>query len=175
MKKTLVTLFIAAAMVACGGPGSGDNPSNQAQNSELTTSSKKVVAHIGVEGMTCAMGCAKAIENNLNDLTGVKIASVSFDEKVATIEFNTGELSKDDIVKTITSTNGGGIYEVTTVELEELVQNGLENTSEESDENATQEKEDNVNVSVSSVGSGIISEKLDLIFPSIFRAVLDIY
>lgn len=175
MKKTLVTLFIVALLASCNGVGSGDKPStNPAQTETVSKIAKKAIARIQVDGMTCAMGCAKAIENNLKDLSGVKFASVDFEKNEAKVEFNTTELSKDDLIETITSTNGGGKYIVTTFELEELVQNGLDVEAEE-ETPVSQENSNEKNVEINVGGSEAIAKKIEMFFPSIFRALLNIY
>jgi mercuric ion binding protein len=38
-------------------------------------------ASFEIEGMTCAMGCAKTIEKELSNLNGVEKATVDFDKK----------------------------------------------------------------------------------------------
>jgi Cu+-exporting ATPase len=63
-----------------------------------------------VEGMACAMGCANAIENTLNKTEGIVSASVNFEEGTADVEFDPEVISKEDILKTIESVNGGDHY-----------------------------------------------------------------
>ena len=175
MRKTLVSLFIVALFAACGGPGSGDKPTaNQSSTTEVSVSnSKKIIAHIGVEGMTCAVGCAKAIEDNLKGLSGVEMASVNFDDKQARIEFSSDQMTKEELVSVITNTNGGGLYQVTTVELEEFVQSEIEGSDSEPSSHVP--ASDEIDVSVASVGKELVAKKLDINFPSIFTALLDLY
>ncbi len=59
-------------------------------------------AEFTIEGMTCAMGCAKKIENKLAETEGVTSAIVDFDKKLAMVEFDTNKLttaSLEEIVK----------------------------------------------------------------------------
>lgn len=45
-------------------------------------------AEFGIEGMTCAMGCAKAIEKKMAKMDGVKSAKVDFDRELAMVEYD---------------------------------------------------------------------------------------
>ena len=49
---------------------------------------KNHVASLAIDGMTCAMGCAKTIENKLKSMEGVISAEVDFEKTVASIEFD---------------------------------------------------------------------------------------
>jgi len=51
-----------------------------------------------IEGMTCAMGCARAIEVELNNLEGVEKARVDFDAAKADLTFNASVISEAAIV-----------------------------------------------------------------------------
>ena len=63
-----------------------------------------------VEGMSCAMGCANTIENTLKKTDGIVSASVNFEEGTADIEFDPEVISKEFILETIESVNGGEHY-----------------------------------------------------------------
>lgn len=43
------------------------------------TDDVKTVAELEIEGMTCAIGCAKMIQKTVSDLDGVKMTEVNFD------------------------------------------------------------------------------------------------
>jgi len=51
-----------------------------------------------IEGMTCAMGCARAIEVELSNLEGVEKARVDFDAAKAELTFNASVISETAIV-----------------------------------------------------------------------------
>ncbi len=55
-----------------------------------------------IEGMTCAMGCAKTIENKIAKLDGVHFVNVDFDKKLAMVEYDSEKLSLNDFTKTVT-------------------------------------------------------------------------
>ena len=41
-----------------------------------------------IDGMTCAVGCAKTIQNKLVGLDGIQKVTVDFDTKTATVQYN---------------------------------------------------------------------------------------
>ena len=66
-----------------------------AQSTETTQEVvKNSVMAMGIEGMTCAMGCARAIETELKNVEGVSSALVDFESATASIEFNAGLVSE---------------------------------------------------------------------------------
>jgi len=58
-------------------------------------------AEFNIEGMTCAMGCAKTIEKKLAKLDGVRFVNVDFDKKLAMVEYDNNKVSTDDFTKTV--------------------------------------------------------------------------
>lgn len=68
-------------------------------------------ASFEVEGMTCALGCAKLIESKLAALDGVKMAKVDFETKKATLEFDDSKQNAESITKTVEKI-ANGIYKV---------------------------------------------------------------
>lgn len=89
---------------------------------ETTTTSKdsKTVAKaetttFNIEGMTCAMGCAKTIENKLAGLDGVQKATVDFDKKTATVEYDAAVQTPEKLVETVEAVADGKTYKVSNV------------------------------------------------------------
>ena len=67
-------------------------------------------AEFTIEGMTCAMGCAKSIEKKMAKMEGVKSAIVDFDTRLAMVEYDeakVNETSLEEIVK-----KAGDMYSV---------------------------------------------------------------
>ena len=56
-----------------------------------------------IDGMTCAMGCAKTIEKKMAKMDGVKSAKVDFDKKMAKVEYDEAKVSPESLEKTVTS------------------------------------------------------------------------
>lgn len=81
-------------------------------NSEATTT-KEVAkldpnanyakAEFTIEGMTCAMGCAKTIEKKMAKMEGVKSATVDFDKKLAMVEYDDAKVTPESLENTVTS------------------------------------------------------------------------
>ena len=69
-------------------------------------------ASFEIEGMTCAMGCAKTIEKELSNLDGVDKATVDFDKKTATVVFDKTVLNQGNLTKTVQATGDGKTYKV---------------------------------------------------------------
>ncbi len=69
-------------------------------------------ASFEIEGMTCAMGCAKTIESELTDLDGVQDAKVDFDKKTATVTFDKTVQNPENLTKIVQATGDGKTYKV---------------------------------------------------------------
>ncbi|NRD18772.1 heavy-metal-associated domain-containing protein [Winogradskyella eckloniae] len=55
----------------------------------------------GIEGMTCAMGCAKTIEKKMAKMDGVKSAKVDFDKRLAMVEYDEAKVSPNSLEETV--------------------------------------------------------------------------
>ncbi|MFP4844404.1 cation transporter [Winogradskyella sp. PE311] len=64
----------------------------------------------GIEGMTCAMGCAKTIEKKMAKMEGVKSAKVDFDNRLAMVEYDEAKVSPKTLEETVTKV--ADIYKV---------------------------------------------------------------
>jgi len=62
---------------------------------------------MNIEGMTCAMGCARALEVELNNLDGVEKAKVNFEDSNATLAYNASLTSETAIVAFVNSYRKG--------------------------------------------------------------------
>lgn len=69
-------------------------------------------ASFTIEGMTCAMGCAKTIEDELSNLDGVESAKVDFDKKLATVSFDKTVQNSGSLIKIVQATGDGATYKV---------------------------------------------------------------
>lgn len=106
--KALITLsFVILVAISCKNESADVSPENiLSENIAVTeTSAESAVnskAEFTIEGMTCAMGCAKKIENKLATTEGVTSAKVDFENKIARVEFDENKLSTgtlEEIVK----------------------------------------------------------------------------
>ncbi len=60
-------------------------------------------AEFKIEGMTCAMGCAKTIEKKIAKMEGVKSATVDFKNELAMVEYDNAIVTTNSLEKTVTS------------------------------------------------------------------------
>jgi copper chaperone CopZ len=127
LSKTLLTLTLASSLLI----GCKDTASSPAMNSSDESSSvekKEIVAAVKpetasfkIEGMTCAMGCAKTIEKKLAGMEGVQNATVNFDTKEATVNFDATIQTQESLIKTIESAADGKTYKVSNKKTEPKV------------------------------------------------------
>lgn len=118
----MLVVFASAALVSC------KNETIESSNDAIPTDevTEKVAVTIAaenletesfaIEGMTCQMGCANAIEGELADLDGVQEAKVDFENKIATVSFDKTKQDKTSLIKTIESVAGGETYKATEVQ-----------------------------------------------------------
>lgn len=76
---------------------------------------KLETASFTIEGMTCAIGCAKTIQKELSELNGVQSAAVDYDKKLATVSFDNSIQTTEKIVKIVEASGDGLTYKVSDV------------------------------------------------------------
>ncbi|MFA7445632.1 MAG: heavy metal-associated domain-containing protein [Flavobacteriaceae bacterium] len=72
-------------------------------------------ANFSIEGMHCEFGCAKTIEKKLAGLEGVKSASVDFESKKATVEYNAATQTPQVLAQSVEAMADGKTYTVSEV------------------------------------------------------------
>lgn len=93
VKNFMLVVFTSAALFSCKNEAT---ESKEVTPTETVTDtvSKTIAAEnletesFAIEGMTCQMGCANAIESKLAGLDGVQEAKVDFENKMATVSFD---------------------------------------------------------------------------------------
>ena len=70
---------------------------------KLDPNAKYAKAEFKIEGMTCAMGCAKTIEKKMAKMEGVKSAIVDFDKQLAMVEYDEAKVTPASLESTVTS------------------------------------------------------------------------
>ena len=120
-KKSILTLAFASILfVGCKEKTNETEVKEIAETTE--TAAPKVKKEIAVanlqkasfaiEGMTCAMGCAKTIQEDLADLDGVQDATVDFDTKLATVSFDKTVQTTETLTKVVEAAADGKTYKV---------------------------------------------------------------
>ncbi|WP_136667396.1 heavy-metal-associated domain-containing protein [Flavobacterium sp. H122] len=115
MRKLLFVAMASIAIVSCKKEGETAQASPEVAT-QVKKENKPVAdtkkATMKIEGMTCAMGCAKTIENKLAGLDGVQKATVDFDAETASIEYDGAVQSIESLSKTIEGVADGKTYKV---------------------------------------------------------------
>ncbi|HWR94631.1 MAG TPA: heavy metal-associated domain-containing protein [Flavobacterium sp.] len=115
-KYFIATLLSSALFINCKNTGNEPKSDNKVTNEKKINANAKIAStSFNIEGMTCAIGCAKTIEKELTQLDGVQKATVNFDNKTATIEFDSNIQTPESLVKTVESTGDGETYKVSNI------------------------------------------------------------
>ncbi|WP_432222872.1 heavy-metal-associated domain-containing protein [Flavobacterium sp. TMP13] len=69
-------------------------------------------ASFEIEGMTCAVGCARTIEKELVAMEGIQEATVDFDTKTATVSFDKNLQNPESLTKAVQASADGKTYKV---------------------------------------------------------------
>ena len=113
--KSLFTFGVASSLLfSCKDAANKPTVSATETKSEkeVVTAIKPETASFKIDGMTCAMGCAKTIETKLTKMDGVQKAKVDFETKQATVDFDAAVLTTEKIVKAVEATCDGETYKV---------------------------------------------------------------
>lgn len=116
--KTIVALaFVSLLMTSCKKEAATTETITQktaeTPKKEVVIAAENVqTASFEIEGMTCAIGCAKTIEEELSGLEGVQKATVNFDSKKATVVFDKSIQNQDNLTKVVEATADGKTYKV---------------------------------------------------------------
>ncbi|MFV8332797.1 heavy-metal-associated domain-containing protein [Flavobacterium sp. GSP14] len=122
-KKSMLTVVLASVLFT----GCKDKL-NETDSKEITTTDrpqikKKIAAanlqtaRFSVEGMTCAVGCAKTIQEDLTQLEGVQKATVDFETKIATVTFDKTVQNPEKLTTVVEAAADGKTYKVTNMKL----------------------------------------------------------
>lgn len=116
---TTAALLTGLLFVSCKKNTAETTPTATTATATTAPKVKKEIAAVNlqtasfkVEGMTCAIGCAKTIESELSDLDGVQKATVDFDKKLATVTFDKTVQNPESLTKVVEATADGKTYKV---------------------------------------------------------------
>ena len=123
-KNSILTLAVASILfVGCKEKSNETDLKETAVNTEVVAPKvKKEIAaanlqttSFSIDGMTCAIGCAKTIQEDLTALDGVQDAKVDFDTKLATVTFDKTVQNQEKLTKVVESAADGKSYTVSNV------------------------------------------------------------
>jgi Cu+-exporting ATPase len=116
LKNILRIVVLALVIVSCK-----NNNEPEVKNIEVEVSEKESASKLdpnaayakvefNIKGMTCAMGCAKAIEKKMAKMDGVKMAKVDFEKELAMVEFDEARVTPNSLKEAVAKVSD--IYEV---------------------------------------------------------------
>jgi mercuric ion binding protein len=121
--KSISALLLASLLFVSCKEKSTEVVSDSATETEAPKVKKEIAAanlqtaSFTIKGMTCAIGCAKTIQEELNGLDGVKTATVDFEKELATVSFDKTVLSPEKLTKVVEATADGKSYKVSNMKL----------------------------------------------------------
>lgn len=113
LKSISFFILIGALILSCKKENESEIIKNKQTENNIPADAKLETASLTIDGMTCAVGCAKTIQDELTHTKGVKEAKVDFDSKLATVTFDTNQQDLASLTKTIEAVAGGDAYKVT--------------------------------------------------------------
>ena len=113
----MLKLFITPSLLVFLLIGCGQSNSSEYKEEVLAVADTK--AEMTIDGMTCQAGCAAYIDEELEKVSGVVSADVSFENKLASITYDNSLISEHEIVSAINSLKDSA-YSVASVDVEIL-------------------------------------------------------
>lgn len=122
-KKSMLTVVLASVLFAGCKDKLNETDSKEITTTDIPQIKKKIAAanlqtaRFSVEGMTCAVGCAKTIQEDLTQLEGVQKATVDFETKIATVIFDKSVQNPEKLTTVVEAAADGKTYKVTNMKL----------------------------------------------------------
>lgn len=127
LKNIIGLLLLTVFITACKNETSPEVKTVEVESTEeaasLDPNATYAKAEFTIEGMTCALGCAKTIEKKMAKMEGVKSATVDFEKKLAMVEYDEAKVtptSLEEVVK-----KAGDMYSVTDMHMVDTTQQKL--------------------------------------------------
>ncbi|MEY8849578.1 heavy-metal-associated domain-containing protein [Psychroserpens sp. XS_ASV72] len=115
LKNIAIVAFLSMAIMGCKTEAKPEVKT--VENKELTVAKQELdpnatyaKAEFGIEGMTCAMGCAKTIEKKIANMDGVKSAKVDFEKELAMVEYDEAKVTPNSLEEAVAK--AGDAYKV---------------------------------------------------------------
>ena len=111
ISKILYFFIITTVLFSCNMNNENKlDPSIKKEKKELVEDLKNI--EVGINGMTCEIGCARLIQSKLYKTDGITFANVSFEDSIGKITYNANQISNKEIKEIIENIAGGDLYEV---------------------------------------------------------------
>ena len=108
-KSLCIVAVLALSFIACKDEAKPEVKTVEVEVNEkdvdqtLEPNATYAKVEFGIDGMTCAMGCAKTIEKKIAKMDGVKSAKVDFDKRIAKVEYDEAKVTPIILEKAVTS------------------------------------------------------------------------
>jgi len=109
IKHILVLTIIASLILSCKNDKSPEVKTVELETEvtkELDPNATYAKAEFTIDGMTCQIGCAAAIQKKIFKMDGVKSAIVDFDKKLAMVEYNEAKVSPTTLEEAVVKVSG---------------------------------------------------------------------
>ena len=113
--KIIIALAIGMSLLSSCKKAETNNKIVSTSKIAISADAKLATTSFKIDGMTCAIGCAKTIEKELAQTKGVKSATVDFDKKTAKVEYDSNAQSPEELVQIVEKTGDGATYKVSNI------------------------------------------------------------
>ena len=117
-KAIFLLLAISTLLIICCSINDEKGKTKDLKSDVLQIAKMETVS-LSISGMTCQIGCAKAIQSKLSKKEGVADVIVVFTDSIASITFDSNKTSTEDLSSFITGIAGGNLYTASEIRLNE--------------------------------------------------------
>lgn len=114
MKKLFFLLTISAFITGCKNDVKPEiktvEVANETVAQTIDPNANYAKVEFSIDGMTCAMGCAKTIEKKMAKIDGVKFAKVDFEKELAMVEYDDAKVTPKTLEEAVAKV--GDTYKV---------------------------------------------------------------
>ena len=118
-KKAIFLLLAISALLIISCSVNDEKGKTKDIKSDVLQMAKMETVSLAISGMTCQIGCAKAIQSKLSKKEGVADVIVVFTDSIASITFDSNKTSTEDLSSFITGIAGGNLYTASEIRLKE--------------------------------------------------------
>ena len=118
-KKAIFLLLAISALLIISCSVNDEKGKTKDLKSDVLQMAKMETVSLAISGMTCQIGCAKAIQSKLSKKEGVADAVVVFTDSIATITFDSNKTSAENLSSFITGIAGGNLYTASEIRLKQ--------------------------------------------------------
>ena len=114
LKNILTVTLLFALLASCKNEVSPEVKTVEVETKDvkknLDPDATYAKVEFSIDGMTCAMGCAKTIEKKMAKMEGVKMAKVDFDKRLAMVEYDEAKVTPTSLEEAVAAV--GDVYKV---------------------------------------------------------------